>query len=65
MLREEGPCQVRWEKYHTIWAIMIFGWITNYMVRSSLSPHRSGEYFHLPFYLTIDFTTSLELKPAP
>ena len=29
---------MRWEKYHTIWAIMIFGWVTNYMVRSSLSP---------------------------
>jgi MFS family permease len=27
-----------WEKYHTVWAIMIFGWVTNYMVRSSLSP---------------------------
>ena len=22
-----------WEKYHTVWAIMIFGWVTNYMVR--------------------------------
>ena len=29
---------MRWEKYHTLWAIMIFGWVTNYMVRSSLSP---------------------------
>jgi len=29
---------VKWEKYHTLWAIMIFGWVTNYMVRSSLSP---------------------------
>jgi MFS family permease len=29
---------MKWEKYHTIWAIMIFGWVTNYMVRSSLSP---------------------------
>jgi sugar phosphate permease len=29
---------VKWEKYHTVWAIMIFGWITNYMVRSGLSP---------------------------
>lgn len=26
------------ERYHTIWLILIFGWITNYMVRSSLSP---------------------------
>jgi MFS family permease len=29
---------MRWEKYHTVWVIMIFGWVTNYMVRSSLSP---------------------------
>jgi len=29
---------VKWERYHTIWTIMIFGWVTNYMVRSSLSP---------------------------
>jgi len=29
---------MRWEKYHTVWTIMIFGWVTNYMVRSSLSP---------------------------
>ena len=29
---------MKWEKYHTVWAVMIFGWVTNYMVRSSLSP---------------------------
>jgi ACS family glucarate transporter-like MFS transporter len=29
---------MKWEKYHTVWVIMIFGWVTNYMVRSSLSP---------------------------
>ncbi len=29
---------MKWEKYHTVWTIMIFGWVTNYMVRSSLSP---------------------------
>ncbi len=29
---------MKWEKYHTVWLILIFGWITNYMVRSSLSP---------------------------
>jgi MFS family permease len=29
---------MKWEKYHTVWAILIFGWITNYMVRASLSP---------------------------
>ncbi len=21
---------MRWEKYHTVWAILIFGWVTNY-----------------------------------
>ncbi len=34
----EGPFKMKWEKYHTVWAIMIFGWVTNYMVRSGLSP---------------------------
>lgn len=29
---------MKWEKYHTVWLILIYGWITNYMVRSSLSP---------------------------
>ncbi len=29
---------MKWERYHTVWVIMIFGWVTNYMVRSSLSP---------------------------
>ncbi len=29
---------MKWEKYHMVWTIMIFGWVTNYMVRSSLSP---------------------------
>jgi MFS family permease len=29
---------MKWEKYHAVWAIMIFGWVANYMVRSSLSP---------------------------
>jgi MFS family permease len=29
---------MKWEKYHTIWLIMIFGWVTNYIVRSALSP---------------------------
>lgn len=27
-----------WQPYHTIWAILIFGWIGNYMVRMALSP---------------------------
>lgn len=29
---------MKWKKYHTVWAVMIFGWVTNFMVRSSLSP---------------------------
>lgn len=29
---------MKWEKYHTVWAVLIFGWVANYMVRSSLSP---------------------------
>ena len=29
---------MKWEKYHTVWLIMIFGWVTNYIVRSALSP---------------------------
>ncbi len=29
---------MKWEKYHTVWVIMIFGWVTNYMVRLGLSP---------------------------
>jgi len=29
---------MKWKYYHTVWFIMLFGWITNYMVRSGLSP---------------------------
>jgi MFS family permease len=29
---------MKWEKYHTVWAIMIFGWVANYLVRSALAP---------------------------
>ncbi len=29
---------MKWEKYHTVWLVMIFGWVTNYIVRSALSP---------------------------
>jgi len=29
---------MKWEKYHTVWAIMVFGWVTNFMIRSVLSP---------------------------
>ncbi len=28
---------MRWGEYHTLWAIMVFGWVTNDTVRSSLS----------------------------
>lgn len=27
-----------WQYYHTVWAVMIFAWITNYLVRMGLSP---------------------------
>jgi len=27
-----------WKYYHTVWAVMLFSWITNYMVRAGLSP---------------------------
>ena len=29
---------MRWQYYHTVWTIMVFGWVANYMVRSGLSP---------------------------
>jgi len=29
---------MRWQYYHTVWAVMVFGWVANYMVRSGLSP---------------------------
>lgn len=28
----------RWQYYHTVWAVLIFAWITNYLVRMGLSP---------------------------
>lgn len=28
----------KWEYYHQVWFVMIFGWIANYMVRAGLSP---------------------------
>ncbi len=28
----------RWQPYHTIWLVLGFGWITNYMVRIGMSP---------------------------
>ncbi|MBI2457069.1 MAG: MFS transporter [candidate division NC10 bacterium] len=27
-----------WQAYHTVWAVLIFAWITNYLVRMGLSP---------------------------
>ncbi len=29
---------MRWRPYYTVWLVMSFGWITNYMVRAGLSP---------------------------
>lgn len=27
-----------WQSYHTVWALLVFGWIGNYMVRMAFSP---------------------------
>lgn len=27
-----------WQYYHTVWAVLVFAWITNYLVRMGLSP---------------------------
>jgi len=27
-----------WQPYHTVWALLVFGWIGNYMVRMAFSP---------------------------
>ncbi len=27
-----------WQAYHTVWALLVFGWIANYMVRMAFSP---------------------------
>ena len=27
-----------WQAYHTVWALIVFGWIGNYMVRMAFSP---------------------------
>jgi MFS family permease len=29
---------MKWEYYHKVWVVMVFGWIANYMVRAGLSP---------------------------
>ena len=29
---------MKWQYYHTVWSVMLFSWITNYMVRAGLSP---------------------------
>jgi MFS family permease len=30
--------RMKWQYYHTVWTVMVFGWVANYMVRSGLSP---------------------------
>lgn len=37
MLNDVGKLK-GWEYYHTVWAVLIFAWITNYLVRMGLSP---------------------------
>ena len=27
-----------WQAYHTVWALLVFGWICNYVVRMAFSP---------------------------
>ncbi|HEV8307140.1 MAG TPA: hypothetical protein VGW35_05685, partial [Methylomirabilota bacterium] len=27
-----------WQDYHTVWALLVFGWIGNYMIRMAFSP---------------------------
>ncbi|MGH7264047.1 MAG: MFS transporter, partial [Candidatus Rokuibacteriota bacterium] len=27
-----------WQSYHTVWALLVFGWVANYMIRMALSP---------------------------
>ncbi len=29
---------MKWQPYHTVWAVLVTGWVTNYMVRLSLAP---------------------------
>jgi len=29
---------VNWRPYHTVWTVLLFGWLTNYMIRAGLSP---------------------------
>ncbi len=29
---------VRWQAYHTVWSLLVFGWICNYVVRMAFSP---------------------------
>ena len=31
-------CAVRWQTYHTVWSLLVFGWICNYVVRMAFSP---------------------------
>ncbi|MBI4531702.1 MAG: MFS transporter [Candidatus Latescibacteria bacterium] len=27
-----------WQRYHTVWVVLLFGWVANYMARIGLSP---------------------------
>ncbi len=29
---------MKWRYYHTVWSVLVFGWVTNYMIRMGLSP---------------------------
>ena len=29
---------MKWRYYHTVWSVLVFGWITNYMIRIGFSP---------------------------
>jgi hypothetical protein len=28
----------RWQDYHAVWPLLVFGWICNYVVRMAFSP---------------------------
>jgi MFS family permease len=42
---------VKWKDYHTVWAIMLYGWFSLYMVRVAISPLLKPilEEFHLTY----------------
>ncbi|MBM3234902.1 MFS transporter [Candidatus Poribacteria bacterium] len=29
---------MKWRYYHTVWSVLVFGWVTNYMIRIGFSP---------------------------